>query len=88
MSRHPREATTIELTAVAADRLDRLSHRQRQVLELVALGRSDKAIAAQLVLRPESVATLCAEAFGALGLTPSLHLDRRLLAVLTLGQAP
>ncbi|WP_257428516.1 LuxR C-terminal-related transcriptional regulator [Nocardioides carbamazepini] len=84
---HPTEATTIELTSVAADRLDRLSHRQRQVLELVALGQSEAAIAAQLVLRPETVATLCAEVFRTLGLTPSLHLDRRLLAILTLGQA-
>ncbi|WGX97062.1 LuxR C-terminal-related transcriptional regulator [Nocardioides sp. L-11A] len=83
---HPRRTSTIELTTVAADRLDRLSHRQRRVLELVALGQSDKAIAAQLHLSPESVAALCADVFGTLGLTASLHLDRRLLAILTLGQ--
>ncbi|MBM7517310.1 LuxR C-terminal-related transcriptional regulator [Nocardioides nitrophenolicus] len=82
-----RRTSTVELTTLAAARLDRLSRRQRRVLELVALGQSEAAIAAVLVLRPETVAELRAEAFRTLGLTPSRHLDHRLLAILTLQQA-
>ncbi|UUW90699.1 LuxR C-terminal-related transcriptional regulator [Nocardioides sp. WV_118_6] len=71
----------------ATTRLPLLDRRERQVLQLVALGRSRDQIAAQLYLDPVAVEELCTRIFATLELTPTPHLDRRVLAVLTLGQS-
>lgn len=68
----------------AGRRLDRLSPRERQVLGLIAQGRSNAAIAAELYLAAKTVETICTSIFRKLELHPSDHLNRRVLAVLTL----
>lgn len=83
-----RSAGSLEATYHAATTgLARLSRREHEVLRLVALGLSDAAIAAQLHLPLARVEGLCARIFATLDLVPSPHLDRRVLAVLTLLQA-
>jgi DNA-binding NarL/FixJ family response regulator len=52
------------------------------VLELMAGGRSNAAIAAQLVVSPGAVEKHVAGIFGKLGLPPSENDNRRVLAVL------
>jgi len=80
--------TMLELTYVAAtSRLERLGPRERQVLQLVAHGQSGSAIARQLGLTPEEAEAVTRRVFDKLGLVPSAHLGRRVLAVLTLRQA-
>lgn len=71
----------------ATSRLDRLSRRERQVLHQIALGQSNAGIAAQLCLSRKTVEALCSQIFMKLDLEPSQHLNRRVLAVLTLVQA-
>jgi DNA-binding CsgD family transcriptional regulator len=46
----------------------RLSPRQRQILELIALGRSDKEIAGLLNLAPATVRTYLQRLYGRYGL--------------------
>lgn len=72
----------------ATSRLDRLSRRERHVLHQIALGQSEAGIAAQLCLPHTTVEALCSQVFDKLDLQPSPHLDRRVLAVLTLLQSP
>ncbi|WP_182378829.1 LuxR C-terminal-related transcriptional regulator [Nocardioides sp. WS12] len=71
----------------ATSRLDRLSRRERQVLHQIAMGQSNAGIAAQLCLSRKTVEALCSHIFDKLELEPSQHLNRRVLAVLTLLQA-
>ena len=79
----------LELTYVAAtSRLDRLGIQERQVLQLIAHGQSDAAIGRQLGLSPLATEEICTQVFDKLGLVPSAYLSRRVLAVLTLRQAP
>ncbi|AXI71235.1 LuxR C-terminal-related transcriptional regulator [Streptomyces bacillaris] len=59
-----------------------LTPREREVMELVAQGRSNKAIAAQLVITERAVAKHTSNIFGKLGLPPSDDDNRRVLAVL------
>ncbi|MCF6521902.1 response regulator transcription factor [Streptomyces sp. JJ36] len=60
----------------------RLTPREREVLELMAQGRSNAAIAGQLVITERSVAKHTAQIFAKLRLPPSEDDNRRVLAVL------
>ncbi|MEW1611683.1 MULTISPECIES: response regulator transcription factor [unclassified Streptomyces] len=62
--------------------MDGLTPREREVMELVAQGRSNTAIAAQLVITERAVAKHTSNIFGKLGLPPSDDDNRRVLAVL------
>ncbi|MFB4320071.1 LuxR C-terminal-related transcriptional regulator [Actinomadura sp. 21ATH] len=62
--------------------LGRLTPRELEVLELMAQGRSNAAIAQQLVVTERAVTKHTANIFGKLGLTVSDDDNRRVLAVL------
>jgi DNA-binding NarL/FixJ family response regulator len=62
--------------------LTRLSPREREVLELMAEGRSNAAIAQRLFVTERAVAKHTAAIFTKLGLQPSDDDNRRVLAVL------
>ncbi|MTD52833.1 response regulator transcription factor [Amycolatopsis pithecellobii] len=62
--------------------LDRLTGREREVLALMAEGRSNGAIAAKLFLSSGSVEKYVTRLFDKLGLPPSEEDNRRVLAVL------
>jgi DNA-binding NarL/FixJ family response regulator len=69
------------------DALGTLSPREREVLALMAEGRSNAAIAQRLVITERAVAKHTASIFSRLGLQPSDDDNRRVLAVLAyLGQ--
>ena len=63
-------------------RLDELTPREREVLELVAEGRSNAAVASALVLSVGAIEKHIASIFQKLGLPPSDSDHRRVLAVL------
>jgi DNA-binding NarL/FixJ family response regulator len=60
-----------------------LSPREREVLELVAEGRSNRAIGERLVITQGAVQKHVSTIFNKLGLPKSEDDDRRILAVLT-----
>ncbi|MER5428468.1 response regulator transcription factor [Streptomyces sp. NPDC002588] len=62
--------------------VNKLSPREREVLELMAQGRSNVAIAAQLVVTERAIAKHTANIFTKLGLAQSDDDNRRVLAVL------
>ncbi|MEU5113443.1 response regulator transcription factor [Streptomyces longwoodensis] len=62
--------------------LDRLTPREREVLELMAQGRSNAAIAGKLVVTERAIAKHTANIFIKLGLEVSDDDNRRVLAVL------
>jgi DNA-binding NarL/FixJ family response regulator len=64
------------------DPLDELTPREREVLALMAEGRSNAAIAEQLVVTERAVEKHVTNIFGKLGLTASGEDHRRVLAVL------
>jgi DNA-binding NarL/FixJ family response regulator len=64
------------------DRLGALSAREREVLALMAEGRSNGAIADELVVSAGAVEKHVANIFTKLGLLPSPDAHRRVLAVL------
>lgn len=64
--------------------LSHLTEREREVLALMAEGRSNAAIAAQLFLSQRTVEAVTAQVFRKLDLDPSPDVNRRVLAVLTL----
>ena len=64
------------------DPLDRLSPREREVLGLMAEGRSNAAIAAALVVSDGAVEKHVSNIFTKLDLPPAEHDHRRVLAVL------
>ena len=66
----------------ASDALAALSPREREVLALMAEGRSNAAIAGRLVITERAVAKHTASIFLKLGLQPSDDDNRRVLAVL------
>jgi len=64
--------------------LSHLTPREREILALMAEGRSNAGIASELVVSERTVETVCAQVFRKLGLEPSRDVNRRVLAVLTL----
>ena len=62
--------------------LDELTPREREVLELMAQGLSNKGICEKLVVSPKTVETHVNSIFGKLGLMPAQDEHRRVLAVL------
>jgi DNA-binding NarL/FixJ family response regulator len=65
------------------DPLSELTPRESEVLELMAEGRSNSAIAEQLVVTERAVEKHVTSIFGKLNLTPAAEDHRRVLAVLT-----
>ena len=65
------------------DPLAELTGREREVLALMAEGRSNQAIAAQLVVTERAVEKHVTNIFGKLDLVPAADDHRRVLAVLT-----
>lgn len=64
--------------------LEELTAREREILELMAAGRSNPAISEQLWLSPKTVETHVRAIFSKLGLFPDqTSRDRRVVAVLT-----
>ncbi|WP_338702665.1 response regulator transcription factor [Streptomyces sp. Q6] len=63
--------------------LDELTGRERDVLSLMAEGRSNEAIAQKLVIGGKTVETHVRNIFGKLRLEPDLLEHRRVMAVLT-----
>jgi DNA-binding NarL/FixJ family response regulator len=72
----------------ARDRLVALSDRERDVLEQMAAGRSNRAIATQLNINEKTVETHISAIFTKLTLLPQPDDHRRVLAVLTWLQQP
>lgn len=66
-----------------ADPLENLTPREREVLELMAEGRSNAAIADALVVTERAVEKHVTSIFGKLDLSPAPEDHRRVLAVLT-----
>jgi len=64
------------------DPLEEITPREREVLELMAQGRSNKAIAEQLVVTERAIEKHVTSIFGKLRLTASGEDHRRVLAVL------
>ncbi|ONH34641.1 DNA-binding response regulator [Protofrankia sp. BMG5.30] len=69
------------------DPLDTLTDREREVLALMAEGRSNRSISDHLVLTPRTVESHVRSIFTRLGLQPQPDDHRRVLAVLTYLQA-
>jgi DNA-binding NarL/FixJ family response regulator/class 3 adenylate cyclase len=65
------------------DPVQRLSSREREVLELMAQGRSNQAIGRLLFISPRAVEKHVTNIFGKLGLPAAAEDHRRVLAVLT-----
>jgi DNA-binding NarL/FixJ family response regulator len=65
------------------DPLEALTGREREVLELMAEGRSNRAIAEQLVITERAVEKHVTSIFSKLNLPPTAEDHRRVLAVLT-----
>ena len=65
------------------DPVARLSPREREVLELMAEGRSNQAIGERLFISPRAVEKHVTSIFAKLGLPPAAEDHRRVLAVLT-----
>jgi DNA-binding NarL/FixJ family response regulator len=66
----------------AANPMDRLTGREREVLGLIAEGRSNQGIADALVVTPATVERHISSIFTKLGLYPHRQAHRRVLAVL------
>jgi DNA-binding NarL/FixJ family response regulator len=65
------------------DPLDELTPREREILALMAEGRSNRGICQQLFLSPKTVESHVHNIFGKLGITAAADDHRRVLAVLT-----
>ena len=70
------------LTKASSGPLDELSPREREVLEYMAQGRSNAAIAEQMVVSERAVEKHVTSIFSKLGLTAARDDHRRVLAVL------
>ncbi len=72
----------LQRSSAGEEPVNRLTSREREVLELMAQGRSNAAIAAQLVLTEWAITKHTVDIFTKLGLSPSDDDNRRVLAVL------
>jgi DNA-binding NarL/FixJ family response regulator len=70
-------------TRPGSDPLEHLTEREREVLGLMAEGRSNKAIAERLFVTEHTVEKHVKSIFGTLSLPPSADDHRRVLAVIT-----
>jgi DNA-binding NarL/FixJ family response regulator len=70
------------LRPAPSDPVDRLTPREREVLALIAEGRSNSAIGQRLSLSPKTVETHIGHIFAALGIPPEPSVHRRVRAVL------
>jgi DNA-binding NarL/FixJ family response regulator len=70
-------------TRPGSDPLEHLTEREREVLELMAEGRTNKAIAERLFVTEHTVEKHVKSIFGTLRLPPSPDDHRRVLAVIT-----
>ena len=75
-------ARLLARSTAAEGPIGRLSPREREVLGLMAEGRSNAAVAARLFVTERAVAKHTASIFAKLGLQPSDDDNRRVLAVL------
>jgi DNA-binding NarL/FixJ family response regulator len=66
-----------------ADPMETLSPREREVLSLMAEGRSNRAIGERLFLSPKTVETHVSAIFSKLGIEDTADDNRRVLSVLT-----
>jgi DNA-binding NarL/FixJ family response regulator len=73
---------TLERSPQRTRRVADLSGREREVLALMAAGRSNGGIAGDLLVSPGAVEKHVANIFAKLGLPPSPGEHRRVLAVL------
>jgi DNA-binding NarL/FixJ family response regulator len=73
---------TLARSPLRTGRLAELSGREREVLALMAAGRSNGGIARDLLVSPGAVEKHVANIFLKLGLAPSSSEHRRVLAVL------
>jgi DNA-binding NarL/FixJ family response regulator len=78
----PEVVTQLMGASRRTDSVDALTARERQVLQLMAEGRANGAIAATLHLSAGAVEKHVTSIFGKLGLAPSQDDHRRVLAVL------
>jgi DNA-binding NarL/FixJ family response regulator len=76
-------AQLVERPRRGRDPLDDLTEREREVLSLMAEGRSNKAIGQRLFITEHTVEKHVKSIFGKLRLPPSADDHRRVLAVLT-----
>jgi DNA-binding NarL/FixJ family response regulator len=76
------EVVSRMLARRSAGPVDQLSHREREVLSLMAEGRSNQAIAAELVVTERAVEKHVTSIFSKLDLPASAAGHRRVLAVL------
>ena len=67
----------------ARNPLDDLTEREREVLSVIAEGRSNQAICQRLFLSPKTVEAYVRSTFTKLGLAAAPDDNRRVLAVLT-----
>jgi DNA-binding NarL/FixJ family response regulator len=67
----------------ASDPLDELTNREREILALIAEGRSNQGICTALWLSPKTVETHIRGIFSKLNIQATQHDNRRVLAVLT-----
>jgi DNA-binding NarL/FixJ family response regulator len=79
----PQVIARLLISGGAASPLARLTPREREVLELMAQGRSNAAIGQRLFLSDSAVSKNIAAIFGKLGLAQSDDDNRRVMAVLT-----
>ncbi len=70
------------------DPVSHLTERERQVLALIAEGRSNQSISEQLFISGRTVESHVTNILTKLGLLPSTEHDRRVLAVLTYLRSP
>jgi DNA-binding NarL/FixJ family response regulator len=78
----PEVVSQLIIRSRRTDGLDRLTERERVVLELIAEGRSNQSVAAHLVIGEGSVEKHISSIFTKLGLSSEESGNRRVLAVL------